>query len=295
MKIGRIYRVLVERDFKVLKAIEKGMSTYQYVPLEVIEKYSRLPESHVELSLRKLHRLKLVKRQLLMYKGYRLTYLGLDMLALKFFVKNNVVEAIGDKLGVGKESEIFKALAPGNILVAIKFLRIGRPSFRSTRKVRVYADNPRLDWYKQSRIAAEREFKALKELYYIGASVPHPLAYNRHAIVIKYINGIELYTRPPLEDPYYTLSVIIDTIKKAYQDVGIIHGDLSEYNVLVDVDNGTPYIIDWPQYVEKEHPSSLSLLRRDIVYIIRFFKKNYRVEADIDRALKYVLGKSESF
>ncbi len=293
VKIGEIYRRLVDRDFIVLNAIEKGMARYEYVPLEVIEKYTRIPETRLEPILSKLHRLKLVKRQYISYKGYRLTYLGLDMLALRSFVKRNVVEAIGDRMAVGKESEIYRALAPGDTLVAVKFLRIGRTSFRSTRRVRSFAIDPRLDWYRQSKIAAEREYRALHELYLAKASVPGPLAYNRHAIVTKYVDAVELYTKPPLSSPGYTLEVILDTIRIAYNIVGVVHGDLSEYNVLVELDTSHPYVIDWPQYVEKEHPSSLQLLRRDIEYIVRFFWKNYRVEVSLERALDYVLGKRE--
>ncbi len=295
VKIGEIYRQLTKRDFAVLNAIEKGMARYEYVPLELIEKYTKFPESWIELSLSKLHRLKLVKRQLIMYKGFRLTYLGLDMLALKTFVDKGVLNAIGDRIAVGKESEIFQGLAPGGKLVAIKFLRIGRTSFRGTRRVRTFAEDPRLDWYKQSKIAAEREYKALKELFYVSANVPNPLAYNRHVIVTDYINGVELYTKPDLSDPEYTLRKIIETIRKAYVEVGIVHGDLSEYNVLVNIDTNEPIIIDWPQYVEKDHPSSQMLLKRDIEYIVRFFRKNYRVIVDTDRALAYVRGEKEDF
>lgn len=292
-KIGEIYRRLTERDFIILNVIEKGMARYEYVPLEVIEKYTRLPESHLELSLSKLHRLKLVKRQYMMYKGYRLTYLGLDMLALRTLVNKGVLEAIGDRMAVGKESEIYRALAPGEKMVVVKFLRIGRPSFRGTRRSRVFAVDPRLDWYKQSKIAAEREFKALRELYYVGANIPSPIAYSRHAIVLDYIEGIELYRKPRLEDPVSALSKILETLRKAYLDVGIVHGDLSEYNVLIDLRTGNPVVIDWPQYVERDNPSSNYLLERDVEYIVRFFNKNYKTSIDFRRALAYVRGERE--
>jgi len=294
VKIGEIYRKLVDRDFKVLNAIEKGMARYEYVPLEVIEKYTGIPESHLELSLSKLHRLKLVKRQYLMYKGFRLTYLGLDMLSLKYFVDKGVLEAIGDRMAVGKESEIFRALAPGNKMVVVKFLRIGRPSFRGTRKLRVFAVDPHLDWYRQSKIAAEREFKALRELYYAKANIPKPISYNRHTIILDYIEGVELYRKPPLENPVEILEIILETIRKAFLEVGIVHGDLSEYNVLIDVRTNKPVIIDWPQYVEKDNPSSSFLLERDIEYIVKFFNKNYGTNIDVRRALAYVKGESQS-
>ncbi len=115
VKIGLIYKQLAARDFKVLEAIEKNISRFEYVPLEVIEKVSRIPEIHLILILSKLHRLDLVKRiSIGGYKAFRLTYLGLDMIALNSLVRRNVLEAIGDKLGVGKESDIFLGLAPGD-------------------------------------------------------------------------------------------------------------------------------------------------------------------------------------
>lgn len=279
-----------------MEAIEKGHSKYEYVPLEVIEKYAKIPEQHIILSLSKLHRLKLVKRKTVSgYKSFRLTYLGLDMIALNSLVRRNIIEAIGDRLGVGKESEIFKALAPGGVFVAVKFMRIGRTSFRRTKIVRPWGFNPRLDWFKQAKIAAEREFKATHELFLVGACVPRPLAFNRHVVVTEYINGVELYTKPKLSEPEAVLDKILNTLRRAYLDVGIIHGDLSEYNVIVDLDNNRPYIIDWPQYVYKDEPMADNLLRRDVEYIVRFFNKHYKVEVDVEKAYLYVRGEYEQY
>lgn len=296
VKIGIIYKQLTDRDFKVLEAIERGHSKYEYVPLEIIEKYTRLPEQHVVLSLSKLHRLSLVKRKSISgYKAFRLTYLGLDMIALNYLVRKNIIEAIGDRIGVGKESEIFKAIAPGNILVAVKFMRIGRTSFRRTRIVRSWGFNPRLDWFKQAKTAAEREFKATHELFLVGADVPRPLAFNRHVVVTEYISGIELYRRPQLNNPEVVLDRILSTLRKAYLEVGIIHGDLSEYNVIVDIEKNKPYIIDWPQYVYRDDPMADHLLRRDVEYLVRFFNKHYKVGVDLEKAYLYVRGEYEHY
>ncbi len=291
VKIGLIYKQLTPQDFRVLESIEKYIGRYEYVPLEVIEKASKIPETRLILILSKLHRLDLVRRVIVSgYKAFRLTYLGLDMIALHHLVRRNVLEAIGDKLGVGKESDIYRGLAPGGVKVIVKFLRIGRTSFRRTRITRTWADDPKYTWFHQSKIAAEREFKALKELHSLGGLVPYPLAYNRHVVVTEYIEGVELYTRPELSDPYKVLIDILDTLRKAYLEAGIVHGDLSEYNILVDIEENKPYIIDWPQYVYRDEPNAMDLLKRDIEYIIRFFKKTYRVEVDLGKALGYVRG-----
>ena len=291
VKVGLIYKQLTPRDFKVLEAIEKHINRYEYVPLEVIEKTARLPETHIVLILSKLHRLNLIKRiSIGGYKAFRLTYLGLDMIALNTLVRRNVIEALGDKLGVGKESDIFLGLAPGDKKVIVKFLRIGRTSFRRTRITRSWGDDPRYTWFHQSKVAAEREYRALRELYELNALVPYPLAYNRHVVVAEYIEGVELYTKPELNDPEKVLKYILETLRKAYVDAGIVHGDLSEYNILVDIEENKPYIIDWPQYVYRDDPNAEALLKRDIEYIIRFFNKNYDVKIDFDKAIHYVRG-----
>ena len=39
--------------------------------------------------------------------GYRLTNLGYDFLALKTFVKKNVLHSFGNQIGVGKEADVY--------------------------------------------------------------------------------------------------------------------------------------------------------------------------------------------
>jgi RIO-like serine/threonine protein kinase fused to N-terminal HTH domain len=275
--MGLIYKSLTDEDFKVLLALEKSLTNREYAPLQVIEKISGIYEEKLQLILRKLHDLKLVKRETISgEKMYRLTYLGYDMLAIRSLAKANVLEAIGDKIGVGKESEIYLGLAPEGLQVAVKFIRIGKTSFRQTMRVREWArDKPQTSWYEQSKIAAEREFIAIKELTSYKAHVPNPIGYNRHVVVTEFIEGVELYRRPSLENPGKVLSEILFTLTIAYHRAGIIHGDLSEYNILIRKSDEKPFIIDWPQYVYREDPSARDLLKRDVFYIVKFFNKVY--------------------
>ncbi|MEM2009862.1 MAG: RIO1 family regulatory kinase/ATPase [Thermosphaera sp.] len=291
MNIGLLYKSLTPRDIQVLRAIEDLSSRHEYVPLEKIEKRTKILEEHLTLVLSKLNKLRLVKRETIGgYKSFRMTTLGYDMIAIDELVKKKVLVALGDKIGVGKESEIFVGLSTGGEKVAVKFLRIGRASFRRTKILRDWSRGPRSTWYEQSKIAAEREYRALKELVLVRAKVPTPYGYNRHVVVVEYLEGVELYKRPQLSDPEAVLNLILDTLKTAYQDVGIIHSDLSEYNILINLDTQDPYIIDWPQYVYKDHPSSFELLKRDVEYIVRFFNKVYEVSLTTDEALKKIIG-----
>ncbi len=297
VQLALTYRKLIDRDFKILSIIEKEMPRYEYVPIEVIEKRAKLPSQHVHLCLQKLNQLKLVRRRLGDYIGYRLTYQGLDVLALRSLVNRGIVSALGDVLGVGKESDVYSALTPTGSRAIVKFHRAGRTSFQQIIRVRAYAaDKQVYSWMYLAKLAGEREYRALELLYKIKAYVPKPLGWSRHAVVIEYIDGVELYEYREPEDPWGILEKILITLRKAYTEIGIVHGDLSEYNIMVTIqdDEEVPLIIDWPQYVEKEHPSADQLLRRDIEYVIRFFRKRYRVEVDTEKALSFVKGEIET-
>lgn len=292
MNIGEVYAQLTFEDFAVLKAIETGQKRgREDVPIDLIERTTRIHEEKLDTLLRKLRELKLVKKtQVSGIKAFSLTWLGRDMIALKELVNRGILEAIDGKIGVGKESEIHLGLAPGNVKVAVKLLRIGRSSFRRASLVREWAISPGYSWYKMALVAAEREYSALKELYRLRTRVPAPLGYNRHVVVIEYIKGVPLYTRPPLENPGTVLDEILETLKKAYREVGIIHGDLSEYNILISEEDETPFIIDWPQFVYKDHPNAHELLKRDVAYVVKFFKKVYGIERDPVTVFNELIG-----
>jgi len=289
-----VYRSLADDDFKVLAALERALAGRGYAPVDIVEELSGIHGGKLLSTLRKLHKLKLVRRETFTeVTMLRLTYLGYDMLALRALVRANVLEAIDGRVGVGKESEIYLGLAPGEVRVAVKFLRIGRASFRQTKRLRAWARDRSMTWYQQSKVCAEREFKALQELHPLNALVPRPVGYNRHVVVTEFIDGVELYERPELEDPRRVLDLILETISIAYRRARIVHGDLSEYNIMVRKGDETPFVIDWPQYVYRDDPTAPNLLRRDVHYVVKFFNKVYRLKVDPGEALSRVLAPRE--
>ena len=284
-----VYNELESNDFKILSLLERLLSKYEYVPLEVIESRVKLPPKEVHRRLSKLNKLKVIKRSLAPFHGYRLTYLGLDCLAIRDLVRRGVIAYLGTMVGMGKESEIYIAKDSEGNVIAVKFYKIGRVSFQKVARVRSYlVDEP--NWMIRSKVAAEREFKALKDLMKYAKYVPKVYAWSKHAVVTEYIEGIELYRYAEAKDPLSMLEKILITLREAYEKVGIVHGDLSEYNILVKIENEEPYIIDWPQYVYRDDPVHERYLRRDIEYIIKFFKRKYRVDIDVSKALSFVKG-----
>ena len=276
-------------DLRILQAIELGMITHETVPFEEIVKYSGLNEDELEYRLGKLDRLELIWRQHEPYLGYIINYTAYDLLALNALVKGEVLEALGSSVGVGKEADVYEGFTPDKTRVAIKFHRLGRTSFRDTRRKREYlADRRHISWLYQSRLAAENEYKALQLMFEAGVNVPKPISQNRHTIVMSYIEGHQLSDVAFLDVPEEFLDDIIENIRIAYK-AGVVHSDLSEYNVLVD-NEAEVWIIDWPQYITIDHPNSKETLERDIRNIVYYFQRKFNSKRSIDDAISYVEG-----
>jgi len=286
------FRQLAPQDFRVLQAIELQMSRYEHVPESAIPSLANLPPQEVAYRLPCLCQLRLVRRWKGPYTGYQLNTAGYDCLAINALVKANVLEAFGKPLGVGKEADVYEALTPAKQRVAVKFHRLGRTSFRQTRRKRGYVAKRRhISWLYQSRLAAEREFEALRLVYPHGVSVPEPIHQNRHAVVMGMIEGAELIHYVEIPNPKSVLDEILLNVRKAYLEAGVIHADLSEFNIILKPD-GHILIIDWPQFVERNHPNAEQLLKRDVRNVVRYFQRKFGVKTKLKDALTYVKGQN---
>ena len=285
----RVYRKLELQDLRILQAIELQMKRYEYVPEDIISKVANLPPREVAYRLPGLHKKRLIRRWKGAYTGYQLNQAGYDTLAINALVKSNTLEAFGKPLGVGKESDVYDALTPDGTQVAVKFHRLGRTSFKQTKRKRGYVARYTYspDWHRQSQIAAKKEYKALKILHPKSVAVPKPIKQNRHVLVMSMIEGAELYHYPEIPNPRAVLEEILVNIRKAYQDAGIIHADLSPYNIILQP-NQHILIIDWPQHVTIKHPNAQQLLKRDIQNVLRYFQRKQKLKTRLKEALTYI-------
>ncbi|BAA80602.2 putative kinase [Aeropyrum pernix K1] len=292
--LWNVYTSLSGDELRVLRAIERWMRKYRYVPVELVERTSRLPPSRFSRAVKTLVTLKLVKRRLGSVSGYTLTYTGLDVLAIDNLRSRGIVEVLGDKIGLGKEGDVYVAVSPAGSKLTVKLHRAGRESFRKVRRHRSYALDLRpTSWLDVSKALAEREFKILVRLEEEGARIPSPVAWNRHAVVQRYVEGVLLADVRVLdtEAAASILRDVLETLRIAYTRVGVVHGDLSEYNVIATTE-GRGVVIDWPQYVYRDEPHALELLRRDVEYILKYFRRRAGLKVELASALRYVMGES---
>lgn len=142
---------------------------------------------------------------------------------------------------------------------------------------------------------ASKEFRNLKLMYDAGITVPKPIAQYENILVMEFlgVNGV----RAPLlkeveldvEGLRYVFKHLIDDIRKMYLYAGLVHGDLSEYNIMLH--NSKPYIIDVSQAVKISHPNAYDLLIRDVNNLIRYFSELGVNTPSLESILNYVTGK----
>ncbi len=248
------------------------MRRHEWVPLEVIIKKSKLPEKDVLYRLKRLNKFGFINRSIY---GYAVSFAGYDALAINALYKKGILKAIGNKLGVGKEGDVYLVLLNNDKETVLKFHKHGKTCFTRGKRYREYlADKHHISWLYVSRLSAETEYKILNELFPL-VKIPEPIAWNRHAIILGKVNGEELkridlskfMSKEEINNLFWN---IFEEIKKAYK-IGYIHGDLSEFNILFDGEDFV--IIDWPQAIYKEHPEADFYLKRDIENLVRYFKK----------------------
>ncbi len=285
--ISSVFMSLESRDFRVLTGIEVGMKYHEWVPVEEVSKYTKLDLGELHYVLKNLGIKGLLKRQTQPYEGYQIYFEGYDLLALNALVKRDSLSAIGEELGVGKESVVYEGLREmvgglGQQPLIIKFHREGRTSFKQVKRKREHLDGlQHFSWIYAARLAAKREFEVMQRLYPV-VSVPEPVDHNRNVVLMAIAEGGEL-SKTRVAEPEWYLDRILEQVRLAYAK-GVVHGDLSEYNIFVSDEEVT--VIDWPQYVEVGDERAEELLERDVRNVMAFFRRTYGVDRDLEAILE---------
>lgn len=216
-------------------------------------------------------------------------------------MRRGVVYSLKGVVSSGKESRVYWGKGRGGQDLALKIYLTSSAEFRKGMMKYILGDH-RFDkgvpktTRKLIILWAKKEFNNLTELHKAGVSVPKPIDQYENVLVMEFI-GCEGVRAPLLRETdltteeYATIfQQVIEDVRKAYTKAGIVHGDLSEYNVMV-WDN-KHYIIDVSQAVPITHPNAADLLQRDIRNIVRFFKSVGVSTPPQNEILEYVTGRT---
>jgi RIO1 family. len=147
---------------------------------------------------------------------------------------------------------------------------------RNSRQARAMEKNSRFGRQQQEEVWQNAEVDALYRLAAAGVRVPQPynfvegvllmeLVTDEHGSAAPRLNDLELSREQALE--YHGL-LIKEVVRMLC--AGLVHGDLSEYNILVDA-NG-PVIIDLPQAVDAAaNNNAARMLERDVDNLADYF------------------------
>lgn len=288
----RSLRYLTPTDWRILKAFETGSRNHEVVPTALISSISGIRnQGDTQRSISTLAKASLIaKVKGAKYDGYRLTYGGLDYLGLHSLTKTGGVYAVGNQIGVGKESDIFVVAGEDGVQMVLKIHRLGRISFRTVKNKRDYLRKQRgrgASWMDMSRLAAVKEFAFMEKLGEAGMNVPTAVKQNRHMIVMSLVDGFPLRQVEKVPDPVGLYAELLEMVVNL-AGLGLIHGDFNEFNILIKEEEveGTddvklvPVLIDFPQMVSVEHENAEFYFQRDVDCVKRFFQRRFGFTSD---------------
>lgn len=280
MNLAELYGKMGKHSWKILESIFRNLWDYEYVPLQIIAARARLGEEKTRNILRYLSDLRIVQNKTTEYEGSTFTFLGLSLYSLHRLVRKGLISAIGKVMGEGKESAVFNCFSEKYGECVVKFHKVGHTSFKKVKEKRDYGD---LHFSVLAIRSARNEFRALKKLE--GLAVPRAYAWEGNAVMMELIDARELF-KVRLTNPHDVLEMILEEVRKFYTR-GIIHGDLSQYNVLVNPEG--IWIIDFPQSVEVGEAGWKEVLERDIRNILSYFHRSYGIEKDINSVIESIM------
>lgn len=149
-------------------------------------------------------------------------------------------------------------------------------SVRNTRRARAMQKRTRYGQKEQEKAWLNAEVDALYRLSAAGVRVPRPHGFVDGVLLMELIVDSEGNVAPRLDGMTLSSSQARDYHDRIIAEIvrmlaaGLIHGDLSEFNVLID--NAGPVIIDLPQAVNAAaNNSAAMMLVRDVDRMKHFF------------------------
>jgi len=208
------------------------------------------------------------------------------------------LKSIHGVLRSGKEARIYWGLGKGSRQVAIKIFLTTSREFKRGRLAYIQGDqrfkNVRRDTRSLVNLWALKEYKNLQQARSAGVRVPAPMKVMGNVLLMEFIGERDgpapLLRETPLNHPAKVYDKIAESVRRLYQKAQLVHGDLSEYNIMMV--GLEPVLIDFAQAVTVEHPMAQIFLERDLIQFNQYFEKIGVTVAPLERLKKWVTGES---
>jgi RIO kinase 1 len=200
---------------------------------------------------------------------------------LQPLIDDGVIDEVLRSLKSGKEATVYVVRSGERLLCAKVYRDMGQRSFqkrasyqegrkvRGSRQARAMGKSTRFGRKEQEAAWKNAEVTALYQLVAIDVRVPKPFGYFNDVLLMEMVTDAAGEPAPRLGEVDLTRETALEyhafLIRQVVRmlAIGLIHGDLSEFNVLVGRDG--PVIIDLPQVVNAAgNNGALAMLQRDV-------------------------------
>ncbi len=197
--------------------------------------------------------------------------------------KQKHIDELISPISIGKEANIFSAKKTEEKTTIFRIVKIYRLEACNFNKMYDYIKHdPRYYNIKKQRRQVifawvQREYRNIMKAREAGVKVPMPIALLRHLIVMQFIGDestgetAQRLKQAPPKNPKEFFQKLLKNLKLLYQKAHLVHGDLSEYNILNWKE--IPVIIDFSQASPIDAANADELLDRDIRNMVSYFKK----------------------
>jgi len=208
--------------------------------------------------------------------------------SLEALVRDGLVDKVVRPLKSGKEAAVYVVQSEGEIRCAKVYKEANKRGFhkqalyqegrkvRNTRQARAMEKNSRFGRKQQEEVWQNAEVDALYKLSAAGVRVPQPYNFIEGVLLMELVVDAQGAAAPRLNDLTLSKELAIEYHDHLIKEVvrmlcaGIVHGDLSEFNILIDAHG--PVIIDLPQAVDAAaNNNAPSMLERDVSNLASYF------------------------
>jgi RIO kinase 1 len=212
------------------------------------------------------------------------------------FLKNGVLYEVHGVVNAGKEARVYWGKNKEGKDLAVKIYLTSSAEFKKGMLKYIEGDYRFKGVKRDTRSLiftwAQKEYRNLEQASRAKVRVPKPIAVKNNVLVMEFIgeNGVNapsLKEQPP-DDADKVYEVLLTYVKRLYRKADLVHGDLSEYNIMMWKDK--PVIFDVAQAVPTSHPMAEFFLRRDLTNVNRFFSRLNVKILPVDEAYTKVVG-----
>jgi RIO kinase 1 len=207
---------------------------------------------------------------------------------LQSLIEEGLIDSVVRQLMSGKEAVVYVVLSGCDTLCAKIYKEATQRSFRqavdytenrkvrNSRQTRAMAKGTRYGRQQQEAVWQRAEVDALYRLAAAGVRVPAPINFLDGVLLMELVADENGEAAPRLNDVVLTPEQAQEFHAMLLRQVvlmlcaGVIHGDLSEFNILLAADG--PVIIDLPQAVDASgNNHAARMLLRDVINLRDFF------------------------